>query len=161
MSTTLPPLPESFGNPAVAQMAEIVPAAGIDWLPQTPGWYVVAAVLLYFLGRRALRAFAHWHRNRYRREALGRLHQSELTTRAVNETLKLAAMAASSRDEVARLSGTAWTEWLQRRCDGPVFSDASLEELGEKLYVTSAQPAAPSLVAEARTWLKSHRDAHA
>ena len=158
---TLPALPDSFGNPAVAEIAEIVPAAGIDWLPQTPGWYVVGAVLLYFLGRRGWRAFAHWHRNRYRREAVRRLDQSELTTRAVNEVLKLAAMTASSRDEVASLSGADWTEWLQQRCDAPVFSEASVAELGQQLYTASAHEAEATLLTEARTWLKGHRDSHA
>ena len=157
----LPELPETFGNPALGEIAEIVPAAGISWTPQTPGWYVIGLIVLFFVGRRVWRVLTRWYRNRYRREALRRLGQAGLTTRAVNETLKLAAITASSREEVAPLSGSDWTHWLQGRCESPVFSDASLTELGERLYQDAAGAAERSLIAEAQTWLKTHRDSHA
>ena len=37
MASYLPPLPESFGNPMLRGMHEILPPEAISWLPTAPG----------------------------------------------------------------------------------------------------------------------------
>ena len=166
----LPPLPDLFGNPMVRDFNEIVPAAGIDWMPQTPGWYLLGAVLL-LAGVRALwRFLKRWLRNRYRREALrrlDRLHALETepvaAMNATNEVLKLVAMTASSRAEVASLSGSVWRHWLQSRTSTPTFSDESLELLDNALYNPAIVPPASAgnqFLNEAKAWVIAHRDDH-
>ncbi len=163
---TLPPLPENFGNPIFAGQVEIVGASGIDWMPQTPGWFVVGGLLIFPLARLAWRRGRRWYRNRYRREALTRLAliaqqngAGRLT--ALNETLKLAAMAASSRGAVASLAGHDWTDWLNRRTPSPVFSANSIQTLGYTLYERAYNDLDSQLIDEARCWLQHHRDDHA
>ena len=181
ISTTagsLPPLPELFGNPLLrGHLVEIQPTAEVDWLPQTPGWYLLAAALLLWVGHRGWRHWRRWLRNRYRREALQRLETlarsaklehvaGESSVAAVNEVLKLAAMTASSRQEVAPLSGQAWLSWLDTRTATAVFSDASRYLLATAIYQTADTPPAEhlpisGLIDETRIWLLQHRDDHA
>lgn len=163
---TLPPLPALFGNPIFQGQIEIVAASEIDWLPQTPGWIAIGALLCALIARRAWRGGRLWYRNRYRREALRRLGDiaarnppEQLT--AINETLKLAAMTASTRSEVASLAGEAWTDWLNQRTATPIFSADSVNALAHALYRGADGAVNAALYHQARQWLKNHRDDHA
>ena len=163
---TLPPLPSPFGNPIFKGHAEIVAASGIDWLPQTPGWIVIGVLLCGCIARLAWRKGKLWYRNRYRREALRRLRDIADRTApeqlmAINETLKLAAMTASTRSEVASLAGEAWTNWLNRRTAIPAFSAHSISALAHGLYQGADSAVNAALYEEARHWLENHRDDHA
>jgi hypothetical protein len=160
---SLPPLPEIFGNYALGDFNEVVSPPAIDWLPQTPGWYVVAAALAVLLLRRLWRALLHWHRNRYRGEALRRLAalaQTAGSPAAINEVLKLCAMAARSREQVASLSGPAWPDFLNGLCDSPPFDPDTREWLAERVYrEDQPDPAtAEALLVAAMRWVREHRN---
>ena len=166
---SLPELPPAFGNYALGDMAEVVAPAGIDWLPQTPGWYVVFALVLLFAARRALRVLRHWYRNRYRREALRRLQglqagdDSITLARDANTLLKLTAMTAYSRTEVASLTGREWVEWLNGQCPGAVFDERQALVLAEGSYRALAidAQARTSLLGAIGRWITEHRGLHA
>ena len=114
---SLPPLPDIFGNYALGDFNEVVSPPDVGQL---------GLVLL----RRLWRALLHWQRNRYRGEAERRLARlaldHELPVR-VNEILKLSAMAAFSRQQVASLSGPKWPGFLNATCDTPPFDAAACE----------------------------------
>ena len=165
-SNALPPLPDLFGNPLLrGELAEIVAPGTIDWLPQTLGWKVTGALLALWLLRRLWQRGRAWLRNRYRREALHRLASlgTSADVMAINEILKLAAMTATSRRQVAALNGDAWCHWLQTRTDDSIFSDGSLAALGQSLYdpdTTVPPEQVNRLINEAKHWLQQHRDDH-
>lgn len=160
---SLPPLPEIFGNYALGDFNEVVSPPSIDWLPQTPGWSVLAAVLGLVLLRRLWRALLHWHRNRYRSEAQRRLATltagPELPAQ-VNGILKLSAMAAVSRDQVASLSGAEWPGFLNALCDDPPFDAEAREWLAVGVYRGDMpdEAAALRLIKSARRWVSAHRN---
>ncbi len=156
----LPELPERFGNPILRGWHEITGPPPISWLPTAPGWRLLAFVLLLWLVRRSWLAGRLWWRNRYRREALRRLADSGQCPVVINEILKLAAMVASSRHEVAALSGDEWLNWLERRAPDLTLSDASRTLLAGALYgQLNPQPCA-AFYADAEAWLRQHRDDH-
>jgi hypothetical protein len=178
--SSLPELPPRFGNPLLrGDLAEIESIGSIDWLPQTAGWAVVALAVSGWLSWHGWALGRRWFRNRYRREALTRLTaiKSRPNLEAINALLKLTAIAASSRKEVASLTGTRWCLWLQERTPTPLFSDDTLTLLGESLYAPvdqdkkSADPtrqadntdfgSLSTLFAEAEGWIREHRDDHA
>lgn len=165
-SNALPPLPDLFGNPLLrGELAEIVAPGTIDWLPQTLGWKVTGALLALWLLRRLWQRGRAWLRNRYRREALHRLASlgTSADVMAINEILKLAAMTATSRRQVAALNGDTWCHWLQTRTDDSIFSDGSLAALGQSLYdpdTTVPPEQVNRLINEAKHWLQQHRDDH-
>lgn len=162
---SLPPLPEPFGNNALRGMAEVMPPEGVNWLPQTPGWLFVGLVLAFFTGRYGLRRFRAWHADRYRREAKRRLMALERTAEettflsALNTLLKLTAMAAYSREQVAHLSGEQWTQFLNAHCPGAPFSERASHALVEGLYSGSAPERAvkAELVTASALWIERHR----
>lgn len=160
---SLPPLPEIFGNYALGDFNEVVAPPGIDWLPQTPGWYALGTLLGLLLLRRLWRALLHWQRNRYRLEAdrrLTRLRLDHALPLRVNEILKLSAMEAFSRQQVASLSGPQWPGFLNAMCATPPFDAAACEWLAVSVYRedTPDQTEAQQLVAAARRWVREHRN---
>lgn len=157
---TLPEPPERFGNPVLRGWHEISGPSPISWLPTALGWRLLAVVVLLWLVRRCWQILRLWWRNRYRREALKRLARSKHCPVAINETLKLAAMAASSRHEVASLSGHAWLTWLEQRAPSLALSNETRTLLVEELYKQSELAPSAAFNADAKEWLQQHRDDH-
>jgi len=176
----LPELPERFGNPLLrGSLVEIEALGAVDWIPQAPGWYALALLFAGWWGWRLWHGLRHWLRNRYRREALKRLRalQASPSLEGLNSLLKITAIVASSRKEVAPLTGEAWCQWLQGRTPEPIFSDSSTHLLGEAVYHAAAkdithstqrrsnespdQRALSTLLNEIEHWIHSHRDDHA
>jgi hypothetical protein len=161
---SVPPLPEIFGNYVLGDFAEVVSPEAISWLPQTAGWAWLGAGLLLLLLRFLYRQLRRWYQNRYRREAAARLaHLADKPVHdawmiELNSLLKLTALAAYSREQVARLSGKDWVEFLNHHCAAPPFS----AELGSLLalgtYTGTAVPEASrqQLLAAALKWVHTH-----
>ena len=160
-----PPLPEAFGNYAIEGIAEVLPPAPVSWLPVTTGWQVLALLALGLAGWFAYRRLVRWRRNRYRREALRELAELQQLAPAqrldaIAVVLKATALRAWPRQEVAALSGTAWTGWLASA--GAELSDASRELLAGGQYRVSApidEAAVERLQSEVAGWIRSHREA--
>ena len=166
LEETLPPLPPLFGNPLLrGELHEIVSPEPINWMPQTLGWQILGLLLAIELLRRFWRLFRSWLRNRYRREAHARLRQLAPSANifAVNEVLKLTAMTATSRREVAALTGLPWCRWLQTRTAANIFSPDSLQILGAALYDPESDVSVTqrdALVREAHLWIAQNEDDH-
>ncbi len=161
-----PPLPDIFGNYALGDFVEVVSPAAISWLPQTAGWAVLAALLAVLLLRYGWRRLRHWYRNRYRREALARLRviaqsAQQDTLVELNKLLKLTALAAYSREQVARLSGQEWVAFLNQRCASPPFSPEHGRLLAQGVYEGAAVSDATrqALHGACLAWVENHRGA--
>jgi hypothetical protein len=163
-----PPLPDAFGNYALGDFVEVVAPAAINWLPQTTGWWWLGAALLALLVRYCWRRLRHWHRNRYRNEAIEHLQQLASSTdhatvlAELNRLLKLTALTAFSREQVARLSGADWVSFLNSQCPTPPFSQEQGQLLAVGAY--SAQPVAADtfeqLLAACLIWVREHENMH-
>ena len=162
-----PPLPDTFGNYALGDFVEVASPAAISWWPQTPGWWWLGAALLGFALYRAWRGLRHWYRNRYRREAASRLQEIAAgTTQAglvadINRLLKITAIAAYSREQVARLSGQEWVDFLNHHCPAAPFSTAQSQLLAEAAYTgypVDAQ-AGQQLLNACLVWVQLHESA--
>lgn len=159
-----PPLPDIFGNYALGDFVEVVSPESISWLPQTAGWAWLGAFLLAVLLRYGWQRLRHWHRNRYRREATVRLQQlaQDSTQEAwlieLNKLLKLTALAAFSREQVARLSGQEWVEFLNRHCASTPFSPDHCNLLARGVYESTAVADATrqALFAACLNWVQHH-----
>lgn len=161
----MPALPEPFGNPVLTGFHELFPETGVDWWPQTPGWYALSALLLVWLGYKSWRSGKRWYRNRYRREALrelraiGQLSVAQQPA-AINDLLKRVAIVAASRQEVAQLHGDTWRQWLCERAAAGILSPTTLTALTRQLYQSPTSSAAPTLLADSAAWIRQHRDDH-
>lgn len=160
--TPLPPLPDLFGNPILRDWHEILPAASIDWMPQTPGWWLLFVIASYFGIRHLWRKLYRWHKNRYRREALQQLmalsqSNREVSVGTVNALLKLTALAIAPRVEVAPLSGNAWVDWLDAQLGSHRFSSDVRLALSEGPFDPHAPAANAQIFTETRLWIEQHR----
>lgn len=162
-----PPLPPAFGNYALGDFVEVIAPADVSWLPQTTAWWWLGAALLGLAGHRLWKRWRHWYRNRYRREASSRLQQLEASADSgtlvqdVNRLLKLTALAAFSREQVAKLSGEDWVDFLNRRCPGAPFTTEQGRLLALNTYRVEAidTPTARQLLAASRSWISQHENA--
>ncbi|MGL4565308.1 MAG: DUF4381 family protein, partial [Halioglobus sp.] len=116
--------------------------------------------------RRGWQALRRWDRNRYRREAAARLQrlagspEGSVAVADINRLLKLAALAAFSRELVARLSGQEWVDFLNRQCPAPPFAPEQGRLLALAAYTgaTTDAPGGRQLLAASLTWLREHRN---
>lgn len=160
---SLPPLPEPFGNNALAPFATITPPEAISWLPQTSHWLWLGAVLAGVLFWRIGLLGYRWHHNRYRREALQALLALETNTAnycaQVNHLLKGCALHQYPRSTVAPLWGIEWVLFLNRQCARPPFSKTSMDLLSQQSYHPAVVPEdqAAALGQQAADWLRNHR----
>jgi hypothetical protein len=160
-----PPLPDIFGNYALGDFVEVTSPAAIDWWPQTTGWALLGGVLAVLLLRRLWQSARRWYRDRYRREALARLDALGSAGTGmpapgeVNQLLKLTALAAWSRERVARLSGPEWTEFLNRSCASPPFDATLAALLATGPYTSPSVDPETSrrLLQASRQWITEHR----
>lgn len=159
-----PALPEAFGNYALGDFVEVVAPAAINWVPQTAGWAWLGVALLALLLRYGWQYVRRWHRNRYRREAQVRLRRLAKTANhdawliELNKLLKLTALATFSREQVARLSGQAWVDFLERQCPTPTFSaqQRQLLAVGTYRHATLSDETRQQLVAASIDWIRMH-----
>ena len=91
---------------------------------ETPGWYLVGGLLLLFAFLFFLKRLKRYQKNKYRREALKTIASIEQNLRNLNESnqfndililLKLVAIKAFGRQEVAQLYGNEWLEFLESK----------------------------------------------
>jgi hypothetical protein len=159
-----PPLPDIFGNYVLGDFVEVVSPADISWLPQTAGWAWLGMILLVVVLRYGWKRVHRRYHNRYRREAIARLQQFAATNEQefwlveLNKLLKITALAAFSREQVARLSGEEWLDFLNRHCSVPPFSLELKKILITGAYRTTVIPdiTREKLVAASLAWIQTH-----
>ena len=144
-------------------MHEPVVPAPIPWLPQTTGWWILAAWLGVMMLLIAIHSYRKWRANAYRREAL-RLLQN-LEARAADEPtatateiavlMKRTALAAYPREQVAQLHGDQWAGFLREAARNDPEIDRAAAELAGAAYRADVDGSA--LIAPARRWIRVHR----
>jgi hypothetical protein len=165
-------------NPTVdarlSQLQEIPLPAPVAYVPATIGWAVAGVLLLLALGFACWRIIRHRRLNAYRRDALAELARIEANLHnsvepgiaSLPALLKRTAIAASSRNTVASLTGDDWLRFLDRTMKDGAFERGAGRYLPRLAYASSV-PADLSpddqqaLIALSRQWIRSHRIHHA
>ncbi len=149
---------------SLAGLQDIVPPPEVSMGPTAPGWIALGLALLA-----ALVVVAVWlalrHRAlRYRRAALAELDALRAGDRLEDlpELLKRVALAAYPREEVAPLSGDAWTDFLDRTGGAGRFSAGAGETLGALAYGggrSEEREPLERLLSAADAWIRAQRPA--
>jgi hypothetical protein len=155
------------------RLHDIVPPPAVPWWPPAPAWYWVLGLLGVAAVVFLLRAFLHWQRNRYRREALAEFARHDAALRgdaqqrgralvALAELLKRTAITAFPRGDVASLTGNAWEKFLNGTVREKAFAKESTSVLEAAAYdprsVSSVDESrAGDLARQVRDWLVHHR----
>jgi hypothetical protein len=167
MSTEIPEAIETtgtFGNYLIHGIDEIILPQAISWWPTAPGWQVLGTLILLLLFLQLGRTARRWWQNRYRREALRQLDSVPEDSRLASLPyyIKVSALHAYPRQDVACLSGAKWLAFLDSHYDGPSFSTG----VGKKLLAISYLPTeqwqlsdqeGAALIRMSRRWISKHR----
>ncbi|NNE60276.1 MAG: DUF4381 domain-containing protein [Woeseia sp.] len=127
-------------NPEDIPLRDLHLPEAIGWWPLAPGWWFLLSLVAVGLLFAAWRALAAWQRGRPRRAALAELErlatehvrEDDLTSLAkgLSALLRRTMLAYAPRTDVARLTGDAWLNWLDRGLPRPVFSAGPGQSLG-------------------------------
>lgn len=132
----------------------------VSWWPPAPGWWLLILLLI------ALAALTRWW---WRRGTLKRAALRELRTlerqplvpdaqlAALNSLLKRYALVCHPRSQVAKLSGTSWLEFLDRRLPGHNFTQGAGRLLAEAPYQPCTPTDAQTLIPLIRRWIRQQR----
>ena len=154
----------------LADLHGVVEPGPVAYVPQTPGWFVLVALLLAAVAYGAWQWRNHRQSNAYRRAALRevdrieqRLHAGDQSALAELAALpRRVALHVWERTEITPLDGDAWLEFLGRHGPGVDFRSPPGRLLVSIAYATPAEldkvsPGALALVALVRRWIKVHR----
>lgn len=124
---------------------------------ETIGWNVLAGVVvvgLFVWGLLSLRAYI---KNRYRREAISKISQLQGDFNGVLVVLKQVAIYRFGREQVARLTGREWLEFLEDTAKDVQFL-AHESKIKSYLYGQMELDAAiqDQLRSNAIKWIKTH-----
>lgn len=127
--------------------------APVSMMPETAGWWILAAIVVIGLGWLIRHMARDWRANAYRRAAVRELELVGEDPAAIAAILRRTALAAWPRQDVAALTGDDWVAFLRRSGDFP-------EPMARTLALAPYQPGTEpdeglSLAAEA--WIRHHR----
>lgn len=131
--------------------------------PTTWGWILLLVVGLVWVGTKLRKVAMKWWRNRYRREALGRLQTiarlpSKDAFLAAHELLKIVSVHVYGREVVATLSDADWYALLNSSLHTPAF-DRELEFVAhDTLYRNKevARERSSAYLSAVGDWLRLH-----
>jgi len=157
---------DTFGNYLIHGIDEIILPEAILWWPSAPGWQVLGVLVVLLLLVLLVRITKRWWLNRYRREALRQLDAvpKESLLATLPYYMKVTALQAYPRQDVAGLSGDNWLTFLDVHYDGPPFSTGVGKKLLAIAYLPSEQwrlteQESDALVKMTRNWIAKHREA--
>jgi len=147
-------------DPASLQnLHDIIMPTPVPLWPPAPGWYVVLGLLIGCLFVLAIRAFIRYRRNAYRRAALNELQSVDKGPDKIgfiSALLKRTALAAYPRDQVASITGKAWSRWLSET-SGLDMPAPVREALQDGVYGGTPVTGTQALTDFADQWIRRHR----
>jgi hypothetical protein len=150
------------------QYGQLIEPSAVVFGFSAPGWYVLGALVMLLLMWAAGWAWRSYERNRYRRQALKKLAESQQHYAAAgmegnmlyetNMLLKRIAMARYGRNETAGLKEKEWIEFLNNSSGDELFDETD-NKLLQDLYSGRKHEhhAIADFVQKARTWIRKHR----
>lgn len=149
---------------SLQNLNDIVLPAAVPWWPLAPGWYALLALSILLIAFYTYRAIRLYRANRYRRAALKQLRYLQTQAPSVAATaipvlLKQTALAVFPRKKVAALSGSEWSDFLDRTSAGHAFSGSS-GRLLERLSYTDigvGDTETQGLFRDAEAWIRKHK----
>ena len=150
------------------QYGQLIEPAAVVFGFGAPGWYVLGAVVMLLLMWLAGLLWRRYERNRYRRQALKEILDSQKHYAAAgmegnmlyetNMLLKRIAMARYGRNETAGMKGDEWIDFLNQSIGDELFDETD-NKLLQELYTGKKHESRPitDFIQKAKTWIKKHR----
>jgi hypothetical protein len=152
-------------NDPLAQLRDIHLPPDISIWPLAPGWWLLILLAIASISYLAWRLIKRHRAKLYRRQALQKLQQLELTqpdntVAAVFELLKQTANISYADQCVSSQTIDDFVDFLKESCPQPVFQDLP-HDLSTMLYGKQSASSSSSqltgqLISNAKTWITEH-----
>lgn len=151
----------------LSQLRDIQSAPPAPFWPPAPGWWVLAAIVLFVAGWLLLRAWRAWRVQQRRKALMMHLHALRQThdpenapqryLSSVNRLLKVAAMRAFPAETPGALQGKDWVDFLvSKSSQATPEGNGALEPLATGPYQPQPLFDANSLESAAIHWLRRY-----
>ena len=138
----------------------------IGYWPPAIGWWLLAGCLLTGILLTSYFTLRYRRKNRYRRQGLKlaqQLYKSYEThgnrrqyAHDCNRLLKKLALHAFPRQDIARLNGKDWLDFLYRSSGNTQFQQAAAAALGSGRFNPDQEPDVRQLYPLTISWIKKH-----
>ena len=155
---------QTIAEASLNNLNDIIVPDAVGFFPLAPGWIIVTVLILALLFHFAFKAYSRYQRSLYKREAMKELESYSKESRdeilALLTLAKRVGIAAYGRDQIAKLSGENWWDFMEQY--SKVKIDKALrEELSDFLYDDSRQhESIPYVTVKEMVtlWIKTHKD---
>ena len=155
---------QTIAEASLTNLNDIIVPDAVGFFPLAPGWIIVTLLVLALLFHFALNAYHRYKKSLYKREAIKEIENySNESREEILELLTLAkrvGIAAYGRDQIAKLSGESWWDFMEKH--SKVKIDKGLrDELSGLLYDASTQhERIPYVTVKEMVtlWIKTHKD---
>lgn len=143
----------------IEQIEEPPAPDAISLWPQTPGAWLLVAIILGALLYAAWRAYRRYQADAYRRAALAEIANHPHDPVQLAEVLRRTALVAYPRPEVASLIGQDWIDFLNQKTSRNYFDERSGKLLGSAPYRKSANNTedVAALRHAVQHWIRQHK----
>ncbi|BAF73324.1 DUF4381 domain-containing protein [Sulfurovum sp. NBC37-1] len=156
MSTDVNKTLEALGS--LDKLHDIITPEPVGFFPLASGWYILLALLAAWLFHVGFLRYKAYQRNRYRRDALNELG-SEKSASELLSLAKRVALSAYGREQVARLSGEAWWNFMETYSQTQV--PQSLRDEADKVLYLPGYEISPedhsALYKVTKVWISTHK----
>lgn len=155
--------PDQDSKVKLAPLSEPSP---IEFTIETPGWYIIFAIILVVLIWMSIKLIERYKANAYRRNGLKQIEIIEQnlgkTSKGnplydVSVVLKQVSTVTFGRQLTAELYGDQWIEFLESKCNHTPFTKFK-NELKDGLYkdITISDAKLKEVFSMSKKWIKHH-----
>jgi hypothetical protein len=148
------------GHSSSIQLHELYEPAPVTFRLETPGWIILAGIILMIILLVAVRQIRKYINNRYRREALQKLENLDNAAEVFPQllvVLKKTAIHTFGRDKVGHLYGMEWLSFLEKTGKDVRMTDYH-DQVMNTVYAGKEmeQDAHEAILLNAKKWIRTH-----
>lgn len=151
---------EALGS--LDNLHDIIIPDPIGFFPLASGWYMVFLLLVTYAIHFSVKRYKNYQKDLYRRDALERILSFERSKSSALELISLAKIvgfSAYGREEIAKLSGESWWEFME--LNSKVKIPQTLKsEIDKLLYRSDYQleeTTYDEIAGMVKIWIETHR----
>ena len=154
---------KTIAEASLDNLHDIIIPEAVGCLPPAPGWYMLGLLLLALLGHFVMNAYKRYKKSLYKREALvevGRYKEESKEDMIHLLTLaKRVAITAYGREEIAKLSGDSWWDFMEQHSKAKVSKELRVQ-IAYLLYDRDYDHDSvdyPAIKNFVTLWIKTHK----
>ena len=154
---------KTIAEASLDNLHDIIVPEAVGFFPPAPGWMIVLLLLLTLLFHYLVKAYRHYKRSLYRRQALEELgmyrQHSKKNASSLLMLAKRVGIAAYGREDIAKLYDDSWWDFMEKHSKAKVSPEAR-EGIAKLLYdesYTMNGELQDNIITFVTLWIKTHK----